>query len=394
MENDLTWICSQLGARENYAIPRALFLAGHLDRLYTDIWALPSSVPAKLNAQAAGRNHKDLTGANITSFNGRFLLAHARAKLSGKPADTDNTYDERVAKSLSTEQTNGKLFFAYSYSCRRSMKAAKAKGLTTFLGQINPGPAEADIVREEFKKRFGNKYKPTIPDDGYWNRWRQEVEAADHLIVNSEWSLKLLERAGIDRNKLHVVPLAYEPGGVSSRRQFPRGFGHESPLRLLYLGGIGLRKGFHILIDAMTALKGLPVTLDVVGGLKGPKELLENLPENVTVHGHVQRALANKFFDESHALVFPTLSDGFGLTQLEAQAARLPVIVSANCAQVIKHMQNGVVLSGVNEKAIVDAITQILDRPDLLPLFSENSISMNNYSISMLGSRLTNLAQT
>ena len=33
------WICSQIGAREHYAIPRALHKTGRLDTLYTDFWA-------------------------------------------------------------------------------------------------------------------------------------------------------------------------------------------------------------------------------------------------------------------------------------------------------------------------------------------------------------------
>ena len=32
------WLCAQIGAREHYAVPRALDRVGMLQRLYTDLW--------------------------------------------------------------------------------------------------------------------------------------------------------------------------------------------------------------------------------------------------------------------------------------------------------------------------------------------------------------------
>ena len=42
--NAMTWICCQLGAREHYAIPRALYRLGMLDYLLTDAWVPSSSL--------------------------------------------------------------------------------------------------------------------------------------------------------------------------------------------------------------------------------------------------------------------------------------------------------------------------------------------------------------
>ena len=48
----MKWFCCQLGAREHYAIPRALFRFEMLDYLLTDAWARPSSFLAKTGAKA------------------------------------------------------------------------------------------------------------------------------------------------------------------------------------------------------------------------------------------------------------------------------------------------------------------------------------------------------
>src|SRR6185437_15751856 len=37
----MSWFCAQIGAREHYAVPRALHQTGRLTVLYTDFWAGP-----------------------------------------------------------------------------------------------------------------------------------------------------------------------------------------------------------------------------------------------------------------------------------------------------------------------------------------------------------------
>ena len=71
----MKWLCCQLGAREHYAIPRALFRLSLLDRLVTDAWVPPSSFLAKLpRSRVAGRFHKDLRDAPVIAFNSSLIL--------------------------------------------------------------------------------------------------------------------------------------------------------------------------------------------------------------------------------------------------------------------------------------------------------------------------------
>ncbi len=56
----MKWLCYQLGAREHYAIPRALFRLSVLDWLVTDAWIRPSSFLAKLSgSRLADRFHDE-----------------------------------------------------------------------------------------------------------------------------------------------------------------------------------------------------------------------------------------------------------------------------------------------------------------------------------------------
>jgi glycosyltransferase involved in cell wall biosynthesis len=62
--------------------------------------------------------------------------------------------------------------------------------------------------------------------------------------------------------------------------------------------------------------------------------------------------------------VFPTLSDGFGLVQLEAMAAGLPVLATPCCGEVVRHGSNGLIIPPRDPSAIVAALEELRDNPD------------------------------
>ena len=77
----MKWICCQLGAREHYAIPRALFISDVLDWLVTDAWVPPSSFLAKISAGSlADRFHNELSDARVMAFNSSVILFEMLAR--------------------------------------------------------------------------------------------------------------------------------------------------------------------------------------------------------------------------------------------------------------------------------------------------------------------------
>src|SRR5271163_3098626 len=80
------WICCQIGAREHYAVPRALHQGGGLARLFTDFWAWSTiRRMGKANAfgslaSLAARFHPGVPEASVTSWNTRSALWEADRK--------------------------------------------------------------------------------------------------------------------------------------------------------------------------------------------------------------------------------------------------------------------------------------------------------------------------
>src|SRR5215469_2319936 len=81
------WICCQLGAREHYAIPRALSRTGMLECLVTDAWVPPVSLVAILGrGQGSGissRWQEELSDTRVKAFNSRLLMFELLARRRG-----------------------------------------------------------------------------------------------------------------------------------------------------------------------------------------------------------------------------------------------------------------------------------------------------------------------
>jgi glycosyltransferase involved in cell wall biosynthesis len=136
--------------------------------------------------------------------------------------------------------------------------------------------------------------------------------------------------------------------------------------QLLFLGTIGLRKGMARLLEAMRLLEHLPVQLT----LAGPSELDPQSwagASNIRWIGPVPRSRVAELYQQAHAMILPTLSDGFALTQLEALAYNCPVIASEFCGEVVSAGINGWLLPTLEPEAIANTICEAMDTVHLLP---------------------------
>jgi glycosyltransferase involved in cell wall biosynthesis len=99
----------------------------------------------------------------------------------------------------------------------------------------------------------------------------------------------------------------------------------------------------------------------------------------------------SSYYRDADVFIFPTLSDGFGLTQLEAQSWKLPVIASRYCGGVVRDEFNGVILEEVSGRAIADTLLRLLRAPELLSAMSVRSAVDERFSLKMLAEALKRL---
>ena len=257
------------------------------------------------------------------------------------------------------------------------------------LGQIDPGPAEEQRIAELHNKAQQNHWQPAPAE--YCKNWRNECALADQIVVNSSWSRDALLSEGVQAEKIRIVPVAYEPVPASTafQRQYPGVFTPERPLRVLFLGQINLRKGVGQLFDAVKLLANENVEFWFVGPVQ--VDIPSEMKDRIKWFGVVPRGEVDKYYKDADVFMFPTLSDGFGLTQLEAQSWKLPVVASRYCGDVVCNGVNGVVLEEVSGCAIADVLLKFLHSPERLRAMCANSRIDDRFSLKTLASSLNSL---
>lgn len=398
-----SWLCCQIGAREHYAIPRALHQAGQLVHLITDAWVLPQSplnkLPKSLGANLRERFHPDLAQASVRAFTNSLLSFEISQRIQKSSAwermiARNQWFQKQAILELKSilNQINRPTLFAYSYAALDLFHYAKSQGWQTILGQIDPGVVEEQLVIKEHARYPITKFSNQVTPPSYWINWQQECSLADRIIVNSDWSRQALQQVGIPKEKIDVIPLAYQPPPQTNDfvRTYPPTFSPERPLRVLFLGQVILRKGIGALLEAAELLRDRPIEFWLVGspGIPIPQEC----HSQVKWIGAVPRSATAQYYQSADVFLFPTLSDGFGLTQLEAQTWKLPIIASRYCGNVVKHRVNGMILPEVTGKAIASALQSSLDYPEQLKLFAKQSINTSAFNLLQLQHDLQNLS--
>jgi glycosyltransferase involved in cell wall biosynthesis len=107
--------------------------------------------------------------------------------------------------------------------------------------------------------------------------------------------------------------------------------------------------------------------------------------------GVAPRTKAETYYQQADVFILPTHSDGFGLTQLEAQAWKLPVIASRYCGEVVCDGVNGVILEEVSAQAIAEVLLTLLRSPGTLREMSANSGVGDRFSLRTFASSLAAL---
>lgn len=392
----MSWIVCQIGAREHYAVARALKRSGELEALVSGAWVPPRSALKVLDPRLGGRFHPDLSRAHVLAYTGMAILrdgiARARRRDPAAQVLARNAWFQKVAVAALERiaRAGGQpTVFAYSYAARDILAFARRQGWRTVLGQIDPGPAEARIVHDLFARHAPDMPNPAAKPDAYWDSWREETALADHVVVNSDWSRRALEGEGVPPARIAVVPLAYErEARTRSARDIPERFDAERPLRVLFLGQIILRKGAVELAAAAKRLAGAPVEFHMVGAAApGVATFYEGLG-NVVWHGPQPRSAVGAFYDRCDLFVLPTHSDGFALTQWEAIAAGCPVVASRRCGEVVEDGRNGLLLEEVSDEAICRALDRVLGDPTLLARLAEGAATTRITTLDDVGKSL------
>jgi glycosyltransferase involved in cell wall biosynthesis len=370
-------------------------------------------VPAKVCARRSklrDRFHNELYDARVKAFTWSSILFETLARARGLSVwpsiiARNRWFQRKVVNALSSDlgpqTSDSPILLSYSYAALEPFRYAKARGWKTLLVQIDPGPEEEKIVAGEVARvpELAGEWHPAPPE--YWSNWREECKLADWIVVNSEWSREGLIRAGVPGKKISIIPLAYETEVGNERlteprlqRRYPERFTEERPLRVLFLGLVNLRKGVARLLEAARILCNEPVEFWVVGPVEIANAAGIRDTKSMKWFGPATRKQAAEFYRHADVFILPTLSDGFAITQLEAQAHGLPAITSKFCGKVVEDGINGIILEEPSAACIAHAVRECILNPGRLEELASASSVPDKFTIQALAHQMQDLAGT
>jgi glycosyltransferase involved in cell wall biosynthesis len=296
------------------------------------------------------------------------------SRMGGSPTLVDRIWDQAsydfdsyVAR---TQVQDATLVYAYEYTAHASFRSARNRGVAAILDLPSLDSREFERQLRDERARF---HDLKSEHDPYFEakfeerqaRRDEEIELADVIVANSKLTGQSHVAAGADPRKVVVVPYG-APEPIREIRKRPSS---EEALRIVWAGSFSIRKGAHYLIEALRIAPGLDrITVDIYGSMGLPPSAVSPVPANLTFHGATTQQTLFAALEEADALIFPTLSDGFGMVVTEALSRGLPVITTdrAGAADLVSHGHNGMLIQAASSAAIADALQWCLDnRTDL-----------------------------
>lgn len=206
----------------------------------------------------------------------------------------------------------------------------------------------------------------------------KEVFASGELLlpVSEHWRRRLLEM-GAPPERVHVQRMGVDPARFTPVPHLPA---PEGVLRVLSIGRLVEKKGFHHGLDAVARLRdrGVPARYTLVGDgpLRGALEervAVLDLGDRVELLGSRGRSEVRALLRSSDVLLCPSVtaadgdSEGIPMVLMEAMSTQLPVVASAHSGipELVEDGRTGLLAPEGEANVLADHLERLLSSPEL-----------------------------
>ncbi|MCT0227558.1 glycosyltransferase family 4 protein [Synechococcus sp. CS-1331] len=302
-----------------------------------------------------------------SQFNIPVLHAHERGALS-----IDMVY-RRFDKYISLRLDrlhNLTGVYAYEDCALATFEAAKKRKLCCFYDlPIGYWRAAQLLFSEESELQplWASTLTGLKDSDHKLSRKDQELALADVVIVPSNFVRNTLETFNASSALIKVIPF-----GSPLVPTLSKTCSHDGPLRVLYVGSLGQRKGLSYALDAIDIL-GSQVKLTLIG----KRPVLDCVPLNLALDKHhwIESLPHDQILEQMAChdiLLLPSLFEGYALVISEALSRGLPVITTPNsgATETVRDGIEGFIVPIRDVDAIADRLQILIDDRARLALMS------------------------
>ncbi len=364
------------GARMHYAVPSILAEDQKLLTLYNDFnayslpaWArsMAEKIPNDSLQRLLQRRPNLVPKGKIKSNLSISAQLHWRRKSSASFASVVEAEIAATQAFANVALRHGMAEADASFTFDRAgleiMQAMKANGKIALMEQtVAPAAKLITVLRRESAALSRD-------EESGWKalsaRERKEWELADLIFCGSNFVRDSIILEGAAPAKCVVVPYGVDAGNYKAGL---RKGAINRPLRMLFVGEVGARKGARYLIDAAHQL-GDRVEVKMVGGIRADQVDITSLPNNLELVGKVPRSDVASWYDWADIFILPSLFEGSATVTYEAMASGLPVICTHETGSIVVNGVSGLIIPSRSSEAIIEAISSIT--PDRISAWSK-----------------------
>jgi glycosyltransferase involved in cell wall biosynthesis len=386
-----------------YAVPRLLHRHGMLHCLYTDMYGgkwpfsafrwlpkavRPAHVERLLTKDAA------LPPDKVRAFQWfglRYVTQCWRARTPSELTRIHLWAGERFSELIvASGLPRVDWVFGFNSASEVLFRRAKEVGIRTLLEQmIIPLATQIKMMEEE--RRRWPEWEAHERDENaaaFIAREENEWRLADVILCASQFVADGVMERGGEGAKCRVVPYGIDVERFAAPSDRP--VEGSSPLRALFIGAVGLRKGAPYLLQAMKAFDPSQAVLRVVGKVTCRDSALRaSCPPNVEILGPLTRPEVARQFQWADIFCLPSICEGSATATYEALAAGLPVITTPNAGSIVRDGVEGFVLPVRSPEAIAEALRRFLGDRGLLRTMSAAARQRSAFgSLEAYGERL------
>lgn len=386
-DKNIKVLLCQIGARHRYKLAEILMNGNNLFKLYTDS-SSESLLFKFLSLFGLNINRK------ITINRKNFISTDVSFDIDIWKKKSHLNYINKKSRRLSNyfikfhNKTNFDVLLVMYNEFSDLVKYYKLKNKKIIV-DVYISPLTYKIMNEEIEKWDLKKYGiETYDENEIIRSLESNFNNADLITCPSNW---------VKEGVLHYFPHIYNKIRIlpyGSTLQINKvDFKKREPQTFLFVGNDAFRKGLLYLSEASSILKlKYPeIKFKVAGGFS---DQIKNDSKfsNLNFLGKLSKNNLIEEYISCSAFVFPSISEGFAATLVEALSNGAPIITTFESGSNIIHKENGLLIKSRSSDDIVDKISLFLENLDLRKKLYENSYTLaKEYSFENWNKSIKNI---
>jgi len=283
-------------------------------------------------------------------------------------------YDRLAVKKI----VKSDIFVGWSSFSLHSLRKAKKLGALTILERDSSHIIyQNEVLRKEYKE-FG--VKPHLAHLKIIEKELKEYEEADYISIPSLFVKRTFLEYGVPENKLIQVPYGVD---LAQFRQIPK---NDNVFRIIFAGGMTLRKGVHYLLQAFSELNLPNSELMLIGSMndemkpffkkyqggyqirnKYESTKLGKGKSNIKYIGHAPQRELYKYYSQGSVFAIMSIEEGLAMVQPQAMACGLPVICTTNTGgeNIVRDGKDGFVIPIRDVEKLKEKLVYLYENPEI-----------------------------